>query len=75
MQPCDIQLNMECRAYRFGEMRRRLGELRVVRAPEKQEIEREERSVWDRILGVSTVLVVSLGGWAAIIELVRRLLL
>lgn len=33
----------------------------------------EGKNVWDKILGVSTMVVVSLGGWTAIIALVRLL--
>ena len=35
--------------------------------------EAEQRSLWDRCLGVVTMAVVSAGGWTAIIELIRVL--
>ena len=31
----------------------------------------ERRSLWDRILGMATVVFVSAGGWAAVIAAVR----
>jgi len=33
----------------------------------------EPRSLWDRILGVTTMAVTSAGGWAAIIAIIRYL--
>jgi len=32
-----------------------------------------QRSLWDKCLGIATMVVVSVGGWAGIIELVRWL--
>ena len=37
----------------------------------EEEMQRPRRSVWDRILGLTTMLVVSTGGWIAIIALAR----
>jgi hypothetical protein len=35
--------------------------------------EADQRTFWDRCLGVVTMAVVSAGGWTAIIELIRVL--
>jgi hypothetical protein len=32
-----------------------------------------EHSVWDKLLGVATMVVVSAGGWIGILELIRLL--
>lgn len=32
-----------------------------------------EHSLWDKLLGVATMVVVSAGGWIGIVELVRLL--
>ena len=33
-----------------------------------------EHSLWNKLLGLVTMVVVSAGGWFAVIELIRRLL-
>jgi len=33
----------------------------------------DQRSLWDKCLGIATMVVVSTGGWAAIIEVIRLL--
>jgi hypothetical protein len=33
----------------------------------------EQRSLWDRVLGLGTIVLVSICGWAVIIEVVRLL--
>jgi len=38
-----------------------------------EEMQRPRRSVWDRILGLTTIVVVNTVGWIAIIALARRL--
>jgi hypothetical protein len=34
---------------------------------------RSEHSLWDRFLGIATMIAISTGGWIAIIELIRLL--
>ena len=38
-----------------------------------EEERRPQRSVWDRIAGLSVIIVVSAGGWTAVIALLRLL--
>jgi len=66
---------MEPRVLHFGEQHGTSAACRVrvaqLRYPAGDS--RSERTLWNRCLGVFTMVTVSAGGWAAIIELVRWL--
>jgi len=38
-----------------------------------EEYRQAQRSVWDRMLGMTTIVMVSAGGWTALIALARLL--
>lgn len=44
-----------------------------VRVAEFHETGACEHTVWDKLLGLTTIIVVSAGGWAVVIELIRLL--
>lgn len=45
--------------------------IRVADLPEADDC---EHSLWDKLLGLVTVVVVSAGGWFGVIEFIRRVL-
>jgi hypothetical protein len=51
--------------------RRRNDQVRAIYAALAAEDGGERRSLWDRILGMATVMFVSAGGWAAVIAAIR----
>ncbi len=66
---------MEPRVLHFGEENQASAayRVRVARLRYPTGDSRRERTFWGRCLGIFTMVVVSVGGWAAIIELVRWL--
>jgi len=46
--------------------------VRIANLPRVEDSE-QEHSLWDKLLGLATMIVVSAGGWTAVIELFRLL--
>ena len=46
--------------------------VRIANLPRIEEAE-QDHSLWDKLLGLATMIVVSGGGWMAIIEVIRLL--
>jgi hypothetical protein len=56
----------------FSRLRRRRNDrMRAIYAALAAEDGGERRSLWDRILGMATVVFVSVGGWTAVIAAIR----
>ncbi len=56
----------------FSRLRgRRNDQVRAIYAALAAEDGGERRSLWDRILGMATVMFVSAGGWATVIAVIR----